>query len=67
MERQQEQDDRRKMASDMVVKLKDKLTETQFRRFLKTKYSLTRYVPVYHEPCQAERHDPHSEASDQSA
>ena len=28
----QEQDDRRKMASDMVVKLKDKLTETQFRR-----------------------------------
>ena len=32
MERQQEQDDRRKMASDMVVKLKDKLTETQFRR-----------------------------------
>ena len=29
---QQEQDDRRKMASDMVVKLKDKLTETQFRR-----------------------------------
>ena len=32
MERQQEQEDRRKMASDMVVKLKDKLTETQFRR-----------------------------------
>ena len=32
MERQQEQDDRRRMASDMVVKLKDKLTETQFRR-----------------------------------
>ena len=32
MERQQEKDDRRKMASDMVVKLKDKLTETQFRR-----------------------------------
>ena len=28
MERQQEKDDRRKMASDMVVKLKDKLTET---------------------------------------
>ena len=67
MERQQKQDDRRKMASDMVVKLKDKLTETQFRRFLKTEYSLTRYVPVYHELCQAECHDPHSEASDQSA
>ena len=32
MERQQEQDDRRRMVSDMVVKLKDKLTETQFRR-----------------------------------
>lgn len=32
MERQRERDERRKTASDMVVKLKDKLTETQFRR-----------------------------------
>lgn len=32
VERQRERDERRKTASDMVVKLKDKLTETQFRR-----------------------------------
>jgi len=32
MVRQQEQAENRKTASDMVVKLKDKLTETQFRR-----------------------------------
>ncbi len=32
MERQLARAEQRKMASDMVVKLKDKLTETQFRR-----------------------------------
>ena len=32
MERQHERAEKRRMASDMVVKLKDKLTETQFRR-----------------------------------
>lgn len=32
VERQCERDENRKKASDMVVKLKDKLTETQFRR-----------------------------------
>ena len=32
MEQQQERNENRKMASAMVVKLKDKLTETQFRR-----------------------------------
>ena len=32
VERQRERDENRKKASDMVVKLKDKLTETQFRR-----------------------------------
>ena len=32
MERQHERAEKRKIASDMVVKLKDKLTDTQFRR-----------------------------------
>lgn len=32
MDRQQQRADQRRTASDMVVKLKDKLTETQFRR-----------------------------------
>lgn len=32
MERQLARAEQHKMASDMVVKLKDKLTETQFRR-----------------------------------
>ena len=32
MERQHERTEKRRMASDMVVKLKDKLTEMQFRR-----------------------------------
>ena len=32
MERQHERTEKRRMASDMVVKLKDKLTEIQFRR-----------------------------------
>ena len=32
MERQHERAEKRRMASEMVVKLKDKLTETQFRR-----------------------------------
>lgn len=32
MERQHERKEKRRIASDMVVKLKDKLTETQFRR-----------------------------------
>ncbi len=32
MERQHERAEQRRQASDMVVKLKDKLTETQFRR-----------------------------------
>ena len=33
MERQHQRAERRRMASDMVVQLKDKLTETQFRRY----------------------------------
>ncbi len=32
MDRKQERAERRRTAADMVVKLKDKLTETQFRR-----------------------------------
>ena len=32
MERQHERAEKRRLASDMVVKLKDKLTDTQFRR-----------------------------------
>lgn len=35
MERQQQREEKYRMASDMVVKLKDKLTETQFRRLWK--------------------------------